>query len=106
MLKVLNRTIFLGIRRRKTHSAGGRTGTESSETKKKNRKTEQRTAIADYRTDKTEQETEKTGTTAAGMSGRKETYAGPGTKKAGRCRAAGFYHRIKIDLYKFYRKAP
>lgn len=59
MLKVLNRTIFLGIRRRKTHSAGGRTGTESSETKKKNRKTEQRTAIADYRTDKTKQGTEK-----------------------------------------------
>ena len=60
-LKLLNSVIFSEIRRRKTHSAGGRTGTESSETKKKNRKTEQRTAIADYRTDKTEQGTEKQG---------------------------------------------
>lgn len=106
MLKVLNRTIFLGIRRRETHSAGGRTGTESSETKKKNRKTEQRTAIADYRTDKTEQGTEKQGQLRPECPEEKETGAGQHTKKAGRCRAAGFYHRIKIDLYKFYRKAP
>ena len=38
-LKLLNSVIFPEIRRRKTHSAGGRTGTEPSEKEEKNENT-------------------------------------------------------------------